>query len=122
MKTSSNRLWGANYVPLYALFSRFLFCCFILLLSSSLHAQLASWDFEGEVSTPTTVAPNVTATAAVFGPSVGGVSFPAGNGSTDAYSGNNWSTGGIAADRYLEISVEADPCYLLNIPLRHSFL
>ncbi|WP_367391415.1 T9SS type A sorting domain-containing protein [Lewinella sp. LCG006] len=91
----------------------------ILLLSTvslALSAQLATWDFEGEVAAATTVAPNVTATAAVFGPGVGSVSFPAGNGSTDAYSGNGWPTGGLAADRYLQISVETtDPCFELNV-------
>jgi len=37
---------------------------------------------------------------------VGGVSFPAENG---------WPIGGIAADRYIEISTEADPGYGLNV-------
>ncbi|MEL7427331.1 MAG: hypothetical protein AAFN81_30360, partial [Bacteroidota bacterium] len=114
MDSSSNRLRGAS-APWHSLFYRFLFFSCVLIFSSTLHAQIATWTFEGEVTTATTVAPNVTATAAVFGPTVGGISFPAGNGSTDAYSGNNWPPGGIAGDRYLEISVEADPCYKLDI-------
>ncbi|WP_020538438.1 T9SS type A sorting domain-containing protein [Lewinella cohaerens] len=96
-------------------FQRSFLVLFFLAATLQLSAQLATWDFEGETTAATSMATNVTATAAVFGPNVGNVSFPSGNGSTDSYSGNNWPTGGIAADRYLEVIVEADPCFTLNV-------
>lgn len=76
---------------------------------------MVSWDFEGEVSMFIIVVFNVIVMVVVFGLSVGGVFFFAGNGSIDVYFGNNWLIGGIVVDCYLEISVEVDFCYFLNI-------
>ena len=115
MKTSITSI--GRYCSLSSIYFQRSFLILLLsTISIALSAQLATWDFEGEIVAATTVAPNVTATAAVFGPGVGGISFFAGNGSDEAYSGTGWPTTGIAADRYLQISVETtNPCFELNV-------
>ncbi|MFK8165551.1 MAG: hypothetical protein AB8H12_24095, partial [Lewinella sp.] len=88
------------------------------LLSFSLQAQLATWTFEPDPGTtaPATVAANATAADAEFGPGVGGISFFSGNGTgTEAYAGNTWNTAGIAADRYLDFTITADPGFCLDV-------
>jgi hypothetical protein len=86
------------------------------LTSALLPAQvIATWDFEGDVASASTVAPNASAGDAVFGPGNGPASFPVGNSTTDAFSANDWSTGGTTANRYIEFSLTADPGFELNI-------
>ncbi|MEM6878240.1 MAG: hypothetical protein AAF544_06770, partial [Bacteroidota bacterium] len=79
--------------------------------------NIASWDFEPDPGTasPATVAANASAGDAEFGPTNNNINFFSGNGSDEAYSAANWSTGGIAADRYIEFSVDAAPGFVLNI-------
>ena len=94
--------------------------CIALLFSAfiSLNAQIATWTFEPDPGTtaPATVATNATAANAVFGPTVNNIGFVNGNGpGTEAYTGSNWSPGGIAGDRYLDFTVTADAGYTIDV-------
>jgi hypothetical protein len=94
--------------------------CAILLavffINYGLQAQLATWNFDGEVTAPSSSAMDVVADPAVFSRGLGTPSFPAGNSSTDSYSTNNWSTDAAFDDtKFLQISLSADECNLLEI-------
>jgi len=92
-----------------------LLLCFALLMTTILSAQLATWNFEGEVVTPAFVDPTVTAGNAVFGTGVGNISFPSGNGSTDAFSANAWSQGARDVNDYIEFTITPTSGNLLNL-------
>ena len=82
----------------------------VLLLSLFASVVLAAprdivvWDFEGETLTPSTDEPG--GSTATGGSGLGSESFPAGNGSTDAWSFNNWSTGARDVNDYFEFLVD----------------
>jgi len=74
---------------------------------------IALYNFEGEVLTDSANAANVTASD--FGYSGNGtLSFPAGNGSTDAYSANNWPTT-ATIDDYFRFSITPDSGYQFSL-------
>lgn len=84
--------------------------------SSSLQAQLAAWDFEGEVNTASIIATDVVAYPAAFGSGLGTASFPEGNGSIDSYSANGWTIGATAdGDDFFQVSLSAEDCNILQI-------
>jgi len=71
--------------------------------------DIVVWDFEGEVLTPSIDEPaglGGTPATAQGGPNNGTESFPAGNGSTDAWSFNGWSQSGRDDDIYFQFRID----------------
>ena len=64
-----------------------------------------TWDFEGETFTPVSNNAMVTEQDAITGPDLGTISFPSGNGSTDALSSSGWND---EAGDYFEFCVKAN--------------
>jgi len=79
----------------------------------------ATWDFETEVPTGVSSDAAVTLADLVRGAGAAGVSYPGGDGSTDAFSSNNWDSldlaGAIAGDDYYEICVNGSNLNLSNL-------
>jgi hypothetical protein len=115
MKKAINR-FGRHCSQSSIPFQRSFLVLFFLAATLQLSAQLATWDFEGETTTASSMATDVTANNAAFGSGLGSINFFTGNGGGDAYSANNWTTSGsIDTDDYLEVSISTDDCNLLEI-------
>jgi hypothetical protein len=83
-----------------------LLAALILSTSTTINSQnLAVWNFEGEVASASFTEANIIADPAVFYPTAQGVSFPAGNGSVDAFSAYPWSTGPVDLNLYIEFKI-----------------
>ena len=82
---------------------------------SALSQPLAAWDFEGQVNTPFYTKMYIEAGAAVFGPTLGSIGYVAGNGSTHAYTANNWSLGDIDYDKYIQFELGPEEGYMMTL-------
>jgi hypothetical protein len=81
-----------------------LFTCILLFTFFQINGEPVIWTFEGETTVPSQIPSGVTASTG-FGSGIGSISFPAGDGSTDSYSGNGWSTGAKDLNDYLEFCI-----------------
>jgi hypothetical protein len=82
----------------------------LLMISAGLQAQTAAtWTFPGGSAAATTSGSNITASAITAGPDLGGLS----NSGSDFFGYDNWPSGAIDMNAYLQLKVSANSSYYL---------
>lgn len=88
----------------------------IVSLSLTVNSQnLAVWDFEGDVNTPSFVETHIIASPAAFGPNVTNIAYYTGNGSDAAYAGTGWPIGDLDPDAYIEFTIAPETGYMMDL-------
>lgn len=97
-------------------FAALTFAALVFFVAPAQAQNLAEWNFEGEVNTPSFTEMNITAGNATFGSNITSITYPAGDGSTDAYSGTPWPTAlALDANSYLEFTIAPQAGYMMTL-------
>lgn len=88
-------------------------------LAGLVRGQIAQWNFDASNNSPSSVAANISASNADFGPGVGtnlgAVSNYATGNPGKAYMGEDWNSASFNPDDYLEISITPNPGYKISV-------